>query len=192
MRKQSGTPPRPRPSATAKRRASPPSNRSRPNSLSPQRSEGLRLRLRRIVLSCSACCALAACSTTTSLTATTARAQCAPWRAITYASKHDTADTVREVREIAEAPGREVVRETLLAIGLDVADPLKLQRDFVVMREVGALAMDPEFRKDIEHTRKWRKAIEQVETKSFIAAVGMIATGVIGLVWAAIRSKVGQ
>ena len=100
--------------------------------------------------------------------------------------------TPTEVREIAEATGREVVRETLLAIGLDAADPLKLQRDFVVMREVGALAMDPEFRKDIEHTRKWRKAIEQVETKSFIAAVGMIATGVIGLVWAAIRSKVGQ
>ena len=100
--------------------------------------------------------------------------------------------TPTEVREIAEATGREVVRETLLAIGLDVADPLKLQRDFVVMREVGALAMDPEFRKDIEHTRKWRKAIEQVETKSFIAAVVMIATGVVGLLWAAIKGKVGQ
>ena len=100
--------------------------------------------------------------------------------------------TPTEVREIAEATGREVVRETLLAIGLDAGNPLKLQRDFVVLREVGALAMDPEFCKDIEHTRKWRKAIEQVETKSSIAAVGMIATGVIGLVWAAIRSKVGQ
>ena len=100
--------------------------------------------------------------------------------------------TPTEVREIAEATGREVVRETLLAIGLDAGDPLKLQRDFVVMREVGALAMDPEFRKDIEHTRKWRKAIEQVETKGFIAAVGVIATGVVGLVWAAIKSKVGQ
>ena len=100
--------------------------------------------------------------------------------------------TPTEVREIAEATGREVVRETLLAIGLDAGDPLKLQRDFVVMREVGALAMDPEFRKDIEHTRKWRKAIEQVETKSFIAAVGVIATGVIGLVWAAIKGKIGQ
>jgi len=60
------------------------------------------------------------------------------------------------------------------------------------MREVGALAMDPEFRKDIEHTRKWRKAIEQVETKGFIAAVGMIATGVVGLAWAAVKSKIGQ
>jgi len=31
----------------------------------------------------------------------------------------------------------------------------------------------------------------RVETKSFIAAVGMIATGVVGLVWAAVKSKVG-
>ena len=29
-----------------------------------------------------------------------------------------------DVREIAEATGREVVRETLLAIGLDAANPL--------------------------------------------------------------------
>ena len=91
-----------------------------------------------------------------------------------------------------ETTGREVVRETLLAIGLDVADPVKLQRDFVIMREVGALAMDPEFRADIEHTRKWRKAIEQVETKGFLAAVGMIATGVIGVIWAMIRGRAGQ
>src|ERR1700692_4503237 len=63
--------------------------------------------------------------------------------------------TPTEVREIAEATGREVVRETLLAIGLDAGNPLKLQRDFAVMREAGALAMDPDFRKDLEHTRKW-------------------------------------
>jgi uncharacterized lipoprotein YmbA len=40
---------------------------------------------------------LAGCATT-GTTATTARAQCAAWRAITYASKHDTAETVRQVR----------------------------------------------------------------------------------------------
>lgn len=49
------------------------------------------------------CAALLASSTfagcaTTGTTATTARAQCAAWRAITYASRHDTAETVRQVR----------------------------------------------------------------------------------------------
>ena len=44
-----------------------------------------------------ASCLLAGCATT-GTTVTTARAQCAAWRAITYASQHDTAETVRQVR----------------------------------------------------------------------------------------------
>jgi outer membrane lipoprotein SlyB len=40
---------------------------------------------------------LAGCATT-GTTATTVSGQCAAWRAITYASKHDTAETVRQVR----------------------------------------------------------------------------------------------
>jgi hypothetical protein len=44
-----------------------------------------------------ASCMLAACATT-GTTATTVRSQCAAWRAITYASRHDTAETVRQVR----------------------------------------------------------------------------------------------
>jgi len=40
---------------------------------------------------------LAGCATT-GTTATTAAAQCAAWRAITYSSKRDTAETVRQVR----------------------------------------------------------------------------------------------
>ena len=35
---------------------------------------------------------------TTGTTATTVRAQCAAWRAITYSSRNDTAETVRQVR----------------------------------------------------------------------------------------------
>ena len=49
------------------------------------------------------CTALLASSTlagcaTTGAGPTTVKAQCAAWRAITYASKHDTAETVRQVR----------------------------------------------------------------------------------------------
>jgi hypothetical protein len=40
---------------------------------------------------------LAACATTSS-TATGLKAVCAPWRAISYASKRDSAPTVRQVR----------------------------------------------------------------------------------------------
>ena len=99
--------------------------------------------------------------------------------------------TPAEVKAIAEATGRAIVRETLLAIGIDVDDPIAAQRDFAVMRSVGKLAMDLEFRKDIEHARKWRKALEQVETKGLLTAVAVIVAGALGLVWAAVKAKLG-
>jgi hypothetical protein len=40
---------------------------------------------------------LAGCQTT-GTTVTTTKAQCGPWRAITYSSKGDTAQTVKQVR----------------------------------------------------------------------------------------------
>lgn len=102
-----------------------------------------------------------------------------------------TTMTPADVKAIAEATGRAIVRETLLAIGIDVDDPITAQQDFAVMRAVGKLAMDPEFRKDIEHARKWRKALEQVETKGLLTAVGLIVAGALGLLWAALKAKVG-
>ena len=102
-----------------------------------------------------------------------------------------TAMTPADVKAIAEATGRAIVRETLLAIGIDVDDPIAAQQDFAVMRAVGKLAMDPEFRKDIEHARKWRKALEQVETKGLLTAVGLVVAGALGLLWAALKAKIG-
>ena len=99
--------------------------------------------------------------------------------------------TPADVKAIAEATGRAIVRETLLAIGIDVDNPIEAQEDFAVMRAVGKLAMDPEFRKDIEHARKWRKAVEQMETKGLLTAVAVIGAGALGLIWAAVKSKLG-
>ena len=99
--------------------------------------------------------------------------------------------TPADVKAIAEATGRAIVRETLLAIGIDVDNPIEAQEDFAVMRAVGKLAMDPEFRKDIEHARKWRKALEQVETRGLLTAVAVIVAGAVGLIWAAVKAKLG-
>ncbi len=99
--------------------------------------------------------------------------------------------TPADVKAIAEATGRAIVRETLLAIGIDVDDPIAAQQDFAIMRAVGKLAMDPEFRKDIEHARKWRKALEQVQIKGLMTAVAVLVAGGIGLVWAAVKAKLG-
>jgi hypothetical protein len=49
------------------------------------------------LLASSALSVLSGCATT-GTTATTIDGQCAAWRAITYSSKGDTAETVRQVR----------------------------------------------------------------------------------------------
>ena len=81
-----------------------------------------------------------------------------------------TADDIEQAAERA-------VRATLLTIGIDVTNPLQAQRDFAIMREIGRLAMDAEFRKDLEHARRWRLAMEAAQSKGFLTVVGLIVTG---------------
>lgn len=97
-----------------------------------------------------------------------------------------------EVTEIAEQAAQGAVKATLLAIGIDVTNPLAAQRDFVVLREVGKLALDEEFRKDIEHTRKWRKTVEAIQTKGMLTVAGSIVAGLIGLVVLGAQSWIGK
>jgi SpoVK/Ycf46/Vps4 family AAA+-type ATPase len=111
-----------------------------------------------------------------------------------------TGYTRADLEDIAEAAAKKAVRETLLTIGVDIANPIDVQRDFAVMRQIGRMAMDAEFRKDLEHARSWRqdmerpdgaaddladarkrrKAVEAIKSKGVMTAVGIIATGFLG------------
>jgi hypothetical protein len=100
MTKPSGTSPRRRPPNAPRGPGRKPSGRTRPfrpvrrRYLSPIIRMRMRIGMCALLLASST---LAGCATT-GTTATTARAQCTAWRAITYASRHDTAETVRQVR----------------------------------------------------------------------------------------------
>lgn len=94
--------------------------------------------------------------------------------------------TDREIIEVAEQAAVEAVKTTLKMIGINVDNPIEAQRDFTVMREVGKLVMDPEFRADIEHTRRWRKTLESMQTKGFLTITALLVTGVAAILWQAI------
>lgn len=96
-----------------------------------------------------------------------------------------------EITDIAERAAETTLRRLMITIGIDINDPLKAQRDFAVMREIGALVMDPEFRKDIEHTRAWRLTLQSVRTKSMLTAIGIVVTGLMAAMAVAIRSYLG-
>lgn len=98
-----------------------------------------------------------------------------------------TDNSTAELRDIAEQAAKEAVRETLLTLGIDVANPIQAQKDMMLLREVGKLVMDSEFRKDMEHLRTWRVAVQEVKKKGLVTLVGLIVTGVVGLILAGFK-----
>jgi hypothetical protein len=63
---------------------------------------------------------------------------------------------------------REAVIQTLTELGIDVKNPLEMQRDF-------------------SHLRAWRESTEEVKRKGFLTLVGILVTGVAGAVWVAMK-----
>lgn len=93
-----------------------------------------------------------------------------------------------ELKAIAEQAAKEAVRSTLLTLGIDVDDPIAAQEDFAVLREVGKLVRDPEFRKDIESTRAWRLALADMKSHGIKAAIGIVVTGTLAALWIGFKS----
>lgn len=68
-----------------------------------------------------------------------------------------------EQRQLVEA----AVEQTMLKLGVDISNPeeiIQLQQDF-------------------QHLRKWRKTVNQIESKSILTIIGIFVTGVAAAVW---------
>lgn len=49
-----------------------------------------------------------------------------------------------------------------------------------------------EMRADFQHLRRWRKASEQAQSYTFKAILTIIVTGVAGIIWLGIKTRLGQ
>lgn len=67
---------------------------------------------------------------------------------------------------------KETVKETLLSLGLEVDDPIKVQRDF-------------------QHLREWRETTESIKSKGITTLVGIIITGTLGYLWLTFKASIG-
>lgn len=76
-----------------------------------------------------------------------------------------------EIQHIANETAKAAVRDTLLAMGVDVSDPKSIQ----------------EMQKDMAHVRLWRQSVDTVRRQTLIAAVGILVSFVAGGIWLAIR-----
>jgi hypothetical protein len=82
---------------------------------------------------------------------------------------------------------RQIVRETLSAerqLHNAAEDEVVLRTVSAILKSFGIEEDDHrEFRKDMDHLRKWRKSVEQAQTITFKVAISAIVTGLIGAAW---------
>ncbi len=78
--------------------------------------------------------------------------------------------TNSEVRDIAEQVAKATVKEFFLALGVNADDP-----DAVIAVQ-----------KDFAYLRAWREASDTVKRKGIGAAVTIVVTGMLGLIWLAL------
>lgn len=79
--------------------------------------------------------------------------------------------TSAEIEHIATTTARKAVSETLLALGVNTADP-----NAVI-----------EMQKDFASVRAWRQSVDTVRTRGLTAAVGIVVAGMLGAAWMALR-----
>lgn len=49
-----------------------------------------------------------------------------------------------------------------------------------------------EVRADFQHLRRWRKSVERVETVGWGAAITVVVSGVLGMLWLGFKAMVGK
>lgn len=82
-------------------------------------------------------------------------------------------ETVNQTTAAQREMVREVVRHTLVELGIDVSDPHEMQRDF-------------------KHLREWRESMEQVRSKSILAVIGLVVSGLVAAVWIGLKHFLGS
>ena len=74
------------------------------------------------------------------------------------------------VDRVAKEAAHEAVKETLLKLGIKADDALEVQAD-------------------MQHLREWRQSVNTVKRQGLLTAVVVITTGILGLIWLAIKGN---
>lgn len=94
------------------------------------------------------------------------------------------------MKDMAEEVSTKTAQKMLIGLGLDIDDPISMQKDMAALRELRELIESEEFKKDMLHLRKWRKAMDSVESKGFLAAIGLVIVGGIAAMMLAFKIEI--
>lgn len=81
--------------------------------------------------------------------------------------------TEPEVKAIADAAAEAAVRRVLQVYGIDVESPKESQAD-------------------MDHLRRWRKAVNTAQSAGFVTTLTILITGVCGMLWLGLTFALGR
>lgn len=87
------------------------------------------------------------------------------------------------MKTVAEDAASKAVAQTLTSLGVDANDPFEVQKDMQALRELRDMMTSDEFKADMMHLRKWRKAMDGVQNKGMLTVVGLVVSGVGAALW---------
>lgn len=102
--------------------------------------------------------------------------------------------TLAIVEKVAKEAADSAVASTLTSLGVDATDPFAVQKDMQALRELREMLSSDDFKSDMMHLRKWRKAMDGVQNKGMLTVVGIVVTGIGAALWLGFQAmlKVGN
>lgn len=94
------------------------------------------------------------------------------------------------MQTVAEGAAHKAVSSTLVSLGLDTAKPIEAQRNMLALRDIRELVTNTEFQKDLIYMRKFRKTMEGIESKGYVAAISMVCLGGLAIIAYSFRLKI--
>lgn len=76
-----------------------------------------------------------------------------------------------QLRKIVHETVQQTVSETLVRLGVEVTDPIEMQKDF-------------------QHLRDWRETTNTVKSKALLAMVGLLVSGLAASVWMGLKETI--
>lgn len=96
------------------------------------------------------------------------------------------------LKQVAEEAAERAVHRTFMAMGMDLDDPLRSQRDFAILRDFSEKVSDSEYRADLMWVRQTRTRMDGMLGKAVLTAVGIAVVGAAHTIYAGAMSIIGK
>lgn len=86
------------------------------------------------------------------------------------------------MKQVAEEAAGKAINDLLVKLGIDVTNPLSVQKDMQALRTVSERMSDTDFAQDLTYLRELRLTSESIKSKTLVTVVGVVVTGLLSAV----------